>query len=728
MKEQKTSVLVVDDDSSITTIIEGYLYTKDIDIVAVNSAFDAIELLKTKEFDLILTDVNMPNINGFELLLWLKNNNIKSHVVIMTAQANDKAKEVYHSYGILKYLSKPLELKSLLELINHIDNDGFSSNIKNITLFDYIQVMTLSKKTNALSIESPLLKNKAYLYFKDGELIEAEYNDEKGEEAFFKIIKIDGGIINEIDKELLTEGSIKTPSISLLFKATQKIDEENAKKENINEKIYNILLMNINNTLSDSLDSLINNLSNKPNIYTKPVNTGQEMSLDMQSKYFALIICDINMFKNNGPEFLIWLKKNNINSKVGVLINDDIDISNNQLISDSVIYIKKPIDFGSFNKIIESEMSSGFSGKINKITLFDYIQMISLSRKTKTISINSPLAYSEGIVYFNNGNVVHAIYEDSVGVEALFKLMTTSGGVITELEENFSGEQTIKLSLPSLLMKATAYIEQENFKRTNINIDQKIINSINSKLKTLSEPVKSTTLPIAKAEININLPNTIAPKSEPMINRSSLIQQKPQVQDISNKIQQPLNNVEKPNLPPQFSLLNLKRKVTAKLNMPEEDNSYLKPFESLRVLVPELSDKGEKVMKNPSTDMATYQMLRKIEGTINLDIIYQTYYHHLNLFDFFAKYEPIINLVNYKPFDKENTKTNIFQILLFTKAITTDILREKINSYLNTPQKSTNDRYFVDGSFLVEAGCITAPELTKVSLFVNKFNKFIDNI
>ncbi len=75
MKARKTSVLVVDDDTSITTIIESYLYVKNIDIVAVNSVFDAIELLKKQEFDLILSDVYMPKLNGFEFVLWFKKNN-----------------------------------------------------------------------------------------------------------------------------------------------------------------------------------------------------------------------------------------------------------------------------------------------------------------------------------------------------------------------------------------------------------------------------------------------------------------------------------------------------------------------------------------------------------------------------------------------------------------------------------------------------------------------------
>lgn len=718
MKARKTSVLVVDDDTSITTIIESYLYVKNIDIVAVNSVFDAIELLKKQEFDLILSDVYMPNINGFEFLLWLKKNNIQSHIVIMTAQANEKAKEIYHNYGILKYLSKPLELQKLLELINQIDKTGFSSTIKEITLFDYIQIMSLSRKTDVLCIESPLIDFKTYLYFKDGEIVEAEFGQEKGEDAFLKIIKINGGVISEVSKEIPEVTTIKTPSMSLLFKATQIIDEENFKNKKTNTKKYNILILNDNNL---DIPNITDNLLKNDDIDVKVVNSGKEMALAIQEKFFDMIMFDINIIKNNGPEFLIWMKKNNINSKILILINDEIEVNNIRSANETVIYLQKPIDFEYLNNIISTEIKSGFSGKINKITLFDYIQMVSLSRKTKTISISSPLTYTEGIIHFHNGNVIHSTYENLIGVDALFKIMTISGGVITELKVQENVEPTIKLSLPSLLMKATAYIEQENLRKTNINIDQKIIDSINEKIKNLSEPV------VKNNDLN-QISNTVVQKQDTFINKSSLLQ-KPQEQD--NIFKEASNHTsigEKATPFNQFSLLNLKRKVTGKLNMPEEENIYLKQFESLRFIIPEISEKGEKAIRNPSTDMSVYQLLRKIDGTLNIDIIYQTYYHHLDLFTFFNKFETVLSFIHFKEVDKSNIKTTIFQILLYAKSITPDVLKKAIETYLGDSKHTNQDRDFLDGSFLIELGSITNSELVKVTGFVNKFNRFIDTL
>lgn len=705
--ESKKSVLVVDDDISITSILENYLLFKDVDVITVNSAFEAIEKVKSQVFDLILTDVNMPNINGFELLLWLKKNQVKSHVVIMTAQSNEKAKEVYHNYGIVKYLSKPLELSKLLELIQQIDKSGFESNISEITLFDYIQIMSLTKKTTALSVEEPFSDIQAYLYFKNGEIVEAEYRDIKGEEAFYKIIKMNGGTINEVEKDLPENLSITIPSMSLLFKATQIIDEENHKNKKVENK-YSILFLHSN---QERISQFINKFSDNEKIDFKIANSDDQAIAELHNRYFDLIVGDISLLRDNGAEILIWLRMNKINPKIIVLVDkDDENIETYHVNDLNIIYMYKPLDMQKLEDFINTDLKTEFDGNIHEITLFDYIQMISLSKKSKTVEIISPIAYSNGKLYFKKGNLINAEYESLKGIEAVFKIMSMPGGIISEINNSENIEQTISLSLPSLLMKATMFLEQENMKKTNINIDDKVIDSINKKIANIINSINTTNTFMINKEIN-NLSNQVRP--EPMINKSIFAQRK----DINDGN---INNKAKEGT---LGIFSIKRKVKAT----EEENPYLKTFNSLKYIIPTLSEKGEAAIKNPSTDMSLYQMLKKIDGKLSLEQIYQNSYYHLDLIDFYNKFEPAINLINFKEVDKDNIKPTIFQILISTNTITTDKLSQIINSYLEDNNHSNNDRNFLDGSFLVESGAITNPELTKTVLFINKFNKFADN-
>lgn len=701
MKKNKVKVLIVDDDLTIASSIESYLFVKDIDTLSVNSVYEAIQILKQQSFDVILSDVNMPDINGFEFLLWLKKNKIQSHIIIMTAQSNEKSKEVYHNYGVLKYISKPIDMSQLLATINQTAKSGFSGDIKETNLFDYIQIMALSKRNRVLSITSSLIELPAYLYFKEGELISAEYGQEKGEEAFFKIIKITGGNIAEIQKEFPQEINIKVPATSLLFKATQLIDEENFKNNKSNSR-YSVLVVD-----DETLTRMIieKSLSKDESLEIFTVESAGEAALVLKDRYFDLVISDINMPDINGLEFLLWMKKNGINSKVVMMTAaGSMDIKNFAINSGAIRYLEKPLDFDELKKIIEQDKSSGFSGNINEIGIFDYVQMISLSRKTKAISVTSPLTYSEGMIYFKTGNIVHAEYENLSGVDAFFKLVTISGGIISEVEDKMPSEETIKLSIPSLLMKATGYLEKENTKKTNINIDEKIIESIDKKLNNLSVQDSKTVISIKTFPVN-NIPP--AP-----INKSNL--------PLNNSINKE-SSAEK-NL---FNLINVRKKQTGKLSL--EESPYLKKLESFKYIIPQLSSIGEKATKDVNTPMSIYQMLKKVDGTANLDFIYKESYYHLNISDFFDKFEKVKTYISVNPFDLESLKINVFQVLLYNKDINSLKLRESIDIYLSSSDHTDKDRAFISGNFLIELNLLDFVQITNANIFVNKFNKFIIN-
>src|SRR5881398_1091863 len=70
-------ILVVEDSSSmrayLTTIIEGGTESYELEIVEAASGFEALKTLPHHKFDAILTDINMPDINGLELVSFLKN-------------------------------------------------------------------------------------------------------------------------------------------------------------------------------------------------------------------------------------------------------------------------------------------------------------------------------------------------------------------------------------------------------------------------------------------------------------------------------------------------------------------------------------------------------------------------------------------------------------------------------------------------------------------------------
>ncbi len=110
------AILLVDDEPMQLQALSGFLKNKGFAIEATTSATHALEILKSKPIDLVLTDYKMPEKTGLELLAESKAINPEVDVVVMTAYGSiDSAKDALKA-GAIDYLTKPIELLQL-ELI-----------------------------------------------------------------------------------------------------------------------------------------------------------------------------------------------------------------------------------------------------------------------------------------------------------------------------------------------------------------------------------------------------------------------------------------------------------------------------------------------------------------------------------------------------------------------------------------------------------------------------------
>ena len=118
MKENKTRILVIDDQPSEVKMISLILESAGYKVVYVHSGSEGIEMIKNSTFDLVLTDVIMPDVGGMEVLEEIKKANPYLPVVMMTGYASVSRGVQALKLGALDYLQKgftPLELISSIE-------------------------------------------------------------------------------------------------------------------------------------------------------------------------------------------------------------------------------------------------------------------------------------------------------------------------------------------------------------------------------------------------------------------------------------------------------------------------------------------------------------------------------------------------------------------------------------------------------------------------------------
>ena len=116
-------ILVIDDDPMLLNIVKEMLERNGITCTICTTAKDVVKAMRSQNYDLLLSDIQMPGTNGFELLALLRNSNIGNSrtipVVAMTARG-DRDKEAFLSTGFTNCIYKPFSSSELLSLISGI--------------------------------------------------------------------------------------------------------------------------------------------------------------------------------------------------------------------------------------------------------------------------------------------------------------------------------------------------------------------------------------------------------------------------------------------------------------------------------------------------------------------------------------------------------------------------------------------------------------------------------
>ena len=183
----KTILLVDDEKTFADSLAEGLTaYDQDLRVITAENGKAAIHCLESTKVDIVLTDLKMPEMDGFGLLAYLNRNHRDVPVLIMTAFSTPEIEKTLNNMGIHQYLEKPLDFNSLVEKIYSALAKGKEGFIKGISLATFLQLMEVEKNTCTIRIHSK--DRLGILYFEKGEIMEAELGTSQGLEAALEII------------------------------------------------------------------------------------------------------------------------------------------------------------------------------------------------------------------------------------------------------------------------------------------------------------------------------------------------------------------------------------------------------------------------------------------------------------------------------------------------------------------------------------------------------------
>ena len=113
-------ILLLEDDLILNEILEEHLTNQKLQVITTFTSNEAIKYLYSETFDLLILDVNVPDLNGFELLKELRKNNILTPAIFVTSLNMVEDMQKGFDSGCDDYIKKPFELKELDIRINNI--------------------------------------------------------------------------------------------------------------------------------------------------------------------------------------------------------------------------------------------------------------------------------------------------------------------------------------------------------------------------------------------------------------------------------------------------------------------------------------------------------------------------------------------------------------------------------------------------------------------------------
>ena len=115
-------ILVVDDDPYILMSLEFLMKKNGFDVLVARNGTEALDIVKTFIPDVVILDIMMPDVNGYEICQFIKSQKKlqHSHVVFLSAKSSEADKQKGYSLGASLYIAKPFSTRLIVSQIKDL--------------------------------------------------------------------------------------------------------------------------------------------------------------------------------------------------------------------------------------------------------------------------------------------------------------------------------------------------------------------------------------------------------------------------------------------------------------------------------------------------------------------------------------------------------------------------------------------------------------------------------
>ena len=217
-----TRVLVVDDEENLNWSLVTSLRREQYAADGALTAEDARRRMADAAYDCVISDIQMPGMDGFQLLSWLREQRPQTRVIMMTAFGSPSVRQEAFRSGVAAYLEKPFDLAALKRELRRALETPAQAGATSFDVLEIAQVISLSRRDMAM--QAQVGDQMGLLVFEHGDLISAAFGALRGEQAFFAMCAAPAQLATPAPMPEHVERNVTQPVSALIFDALLKRD------------------------------------------------------------------------------------------------------------------------------------------------------------------------------------------------------------------------------------------------------------------------------------------------------------------------------------------------------------------------------------------------------------------------------------------------------------------------------------------------------------------------
>jgi len=229
----RQKILILDDEQDILEIYQEILarLPSQPETHTADTGMRAIALLESETFKLLLVDLRMPSMDGFQVLAIVRRRFPSVRCVVMTSSNDEQFRARAYAMGVDLYLEKPKTGSEIIAFVDCIesmlerDDRGGFRGVQSKTLVDIIQLECLTQSSIVLKVQSATGEGR--IWIQKGEIIDAASGEQLGKDAFLVMLRWKSGSFEILPGEAQRPRTIFSSYENLLMETAQTLDETN---------------------------------------------------------------------------------------------------------------------------------------------------------------------------------------------------------------------------------------------------------------------------------------------------------------------------------------------------------------------------------------------------------------------------------------------------------------------------------------------------------------------